>query len=308
MARRRKGRPISGWLVLDKPVGVGSTEAVGKVRWLFGAQKAGHAGTLDPLASGMLPLALGDATRTVPHVMDGEKRYRFEVSWGEERATDDREGEVTERSEDRPAMDAIEAVLPGYIGEIQQTPPAFSAVKIDGARAYDLARGGEQPVIEPRMVTIHDLRLIDADRDAARFETRCGKGTYVRALARDMGRALGCLGHVSALRRLEVAPFDEGDMIGWDEVLATETLEPEERHAALDAMLLDPVEALEGQPRVELSGDQATRVLNGNPVILRGRDAPLPAEHAHAVHRGRLVALGRIGEGAFQPSRVFPAR
>ena len=303
VGRRRKGRAVSGWLILDKPVGVGSTEAVSKVRWLFGAQKAGHAGTLDPLASGLLPIALGDATRTVPHVMEGTKVYRFTARWGEERATDDREGEVLASSDARPARGEIEALLPRYTGEIEQRPPTFSAIKVDGERAYDLARKGKPTELPARPVVIHRFDLLNATGDEAEFEVECGKGTYVRSLARDMGRDLGCRGHVSALRRTEVAPFDAEDLVPWDEVLATE--EREDRHGALDAMLLDTAEALAGQPCVTLSSDQATRVLSGNPVILRGRDAPLPAPDAHAVHRGRLVALGRIEMGAFHPTRVF---
>ena len=308
MARRKKGRKVSGWLILDKPEGVGSTEAVGKARWLFGAQKAGHAGTLDPLASGLLPIALGDATRTVPHVMEGRKTYRFTVQWGEERATDDREGEAVARADARPSRADIEALLPRYTGTISQVPPLFSAIKLDGQRAYELARRGETPEIAPREVEVHALRLLgtagpDDAVEAATLEAECGKGTYVRAFARDMGRDLGCRGYVSALRRTAVAPFDEEDLVAWDELLAFE--EREDRFEALDALLLDTAEALAGQPCVELSADQAARVASGNPVILRGRDAPLPAPDAHAVHKGRLVALGRIEMGAFHPSRVF---
>ena len=310
MARRKKGRKVSGWLILDKPEGMGSTQAVGKARWLFDAQKAGHAGTLDPLASGLLPIALGDATRTVPHVMEGEKTYAFTVRWGEERATDDREGEVVASSDARPARAAIEALLPRYTGTIEQVPPAFSAVKLDGKRAYDIARGGGSPEIAARDVAIHDFRLTgvtggDGAVESAAFEVDCGKGTYVRSLARDMGRDLGCRGYIEALRRTRVAPFDEEDLVGWWELEACEALEPEARLPRLDELLLDTAEALAGQPCVELSADQAARVASGNPVILRGRDAPLPADAAHATHRGRLLALGRIEMGAFHPSRVF---
>ena len=305
MPRRKKGRAVSGWLIVDKPEGLGSTQAVGKARWLFGAQKAGHAGTLDPLASGMLPIALGDATRTVPHVMEGEKTYRFTVRWGEERATDDREGAVTERSDARPTREGIEALLPRYTGVIEQAPPAYSAIKVDGERAYKLAREGDAQSLPTREVDVRRFALVEVSPDHASFVIDCGKGTYVRSLARDLGRDLGCLGHVSVLRRTGVAPFDEADMIAWDRIAATEELAEGERHAALDAMLYDTVEALDGQPRVELSREQATRVLSGNPVILRGRDAPLPAEKAHATHRGELIALGRIAMGAFHPRRVF---
>ena len=305
MPRRKKGRKVSGWLIVDKPVGLGSTQAVGKVRWLFGAQKAGHAGTLDPLASGLLPVALGDATRTVPHVMEGEKTYRFTVRWGEERSTDDGEGEVTERSDVRPARDRIEALLPRYTGTIEQAPPAFSAIKVDGERAYALARAGDAQALPSREVEVRRFDLIGATDHDATFEIDCGKGTYVRSLARDLGRDLGCFGYVSDLRRIGVAPFDAEDLIPWDRIVSTEELKLDERYAALDAMLYDTIEALDGQPRVELSSDQATRVLSGNPVILRGRDAPLPADEAHATHRGELIALGRIDRGAFHPRRVF---
>lgn len=306
MARRKKGRAVSGWLILDKPVGVGSTEAVGKVRWLFGARKAGHAGTLDPLASGMLPLALGDATRTVPYVMDGTKVYHFTVQWGEQRSTDDAEGEVIERSEDRPSRHSIEDCLPRYIGEIDQLPPAFSAVKVGGERAYDIARAGHMPEIEHRTVRVDDLRLLGATNNEATLELTCGKGTYVRSIARDMGRDLGCFGYVSSLRRVSVAPFTADDLVSWEELLVTQEMEPDERHGIVDQLLLDPADALDEQPRVTLTDDQAARVLNGNPALLRGRDAPMPADAAHAVYRGRLVALGRIGEGAFHPTKVFP--
>ena len=306
MARRKKGRKVSGWLILDKPEGLGSTQAVGKVRWLFDAQKAGHAGTLDPLASGLLPIALGDATRTVPYVMEGEKVYRFTARWGEERATDDREGEVTASSDERPSRADVEALLPRYTGTIEQVPPAYSAIKVDGERAYDLARAGDAQDLPTREVTIHRFEIVAHTGEETEFEVECGKGTYVRSLARDLGRDLGCRGHVSALRRTAVAPFDEADLVAWDEVTATEEVEePTERHATLDSLLLDTAEALAGQPCVELSSDQAARVARGNAVILRGRDAPLPTDAAHAVHRGRLVALGRIDKGAFHPSRVF---
>src|SRR5690606_13807196 len=207
MARRgkKKGRPVSGWLVFDKPVGMGSTEAVAKIKRLFGAEKAGHAGTLDPLASGMLPIALGEATKTVPYVMDGDKVYRFTVAWGEERTTDDREGEASARSDARPERQAILDLLPDFTGVIMQVPPRFSAIKIAGERAYDLAREGEEVEIPPREVEIGRLELISCpDADHAVFEIECGKGTYVRSLARDFGRRLGCYGHVSELRRTMV--------------------------------------------------------------------------------------------------------
>jgi tRNA pseudouridine55 synthase len=199
---RRDKRDVHGWVVLDKPIGMTSTHAVAVIRRLFTAKRAGHAGTLDPLATGCLPIALGEATKTVPFIMDSTKTYRFTVRWGEERDTDDSEGRVVETSDARPAREQIEAILPRFHGVILQTPPRFSAIKIDGERAYDIARDGEVVELEPREVEIDRLDLVDTpDPDHAVFETDCGKGTYVRALARDFGRLLGCRGHVSALRR-----------------------------------------------------------------------------------------------------------
>jgi tRNA pseudouridine55 synthase len=305
--RKPKGRPISGWLILDKPFDFGSTEAVSKIKWLFKAQKAGHAGTLDPLASGMLPIALGDATKTVPYVMDGRKIYEFTVTWGEERATDDLEGDVTRSSDGRPAPEAIKALLPGYTGVIQQVPPQFSAIKIDGERAYDIARDGETVEIPSREVEIHRLTLLGCpDGNTARFEVECGKGTYVRALARDFGRDLGCFGHISELRRTYVAPFGEDTMVPLSALTALEEIEDEaERLAALDAFLIDTGEALSNLPQIVINDDQAHRLRMGNPIILRGRDAPVSADEAYATARGKLVAIGEIGGGEFRPKRVF---
>ncbi|SOC41234.1 tRNA pseudouridine synthase B [Rhizobium subbaraonis] len=305
--RKPKGRPISGWLILDKPFDFGSTEAVSKIKWLFKAQKAGHAGTLDPLASGMLPIALGDATKTVPYVMDGRKIYEFTVTWGEERATDDLEGDVTRSSEIRPVPEAIKALLPGYTGVIQQVPPQFSAIKIDGERAYDIARDGETVEIPSREVEIHRLTLLGCpDANTARFEVECGKGTYVRALARDFGRDLGCFGHISELRRTYVAPFGEDTMVPLSALTALEEIEDEaERLAALDAYLIDTGEALSSLPQIVINDDQAHRLRMGNPIILRGRDAPVSADEAYATARGKLVAIGEIGGGEFRPKRVF---
>jgi len=304
--RKPKGRPISGWLILDKPVDFGSTEAVSKIKWLFKAQKAGHAGTLDPLASGMLPIALGDATKTVPYVMDGRKIYEFTVTWGEERSTDDLEGEVTQSSDNRPAEEAIRALLPNYTGVIEQIPPQFSAIKIAGERAYDMARAGETVEIPAREVEIHSLMLLKAERDRAWFAVECGKGTYVRSLARDFGRELGCYGHISELRRSFVAPFDEDKMVPLSELIALEAVEDmDERLAALDAFLIGTAEALSSLPHLAVSDDQAQRLRSGNPIILRGRDAPLPAPEAYATARGDLVAIGAIEEGEFRPRRVF---
>jgi len=320
VARKKKGRPVSGWVILDKPVGMGSTEAVSKIRWLYKAEKAGHAGTLDPLASGMLPIALGEATKTVPYVQDGAKIYRFTVSWGEERATDDLEGPVTARSDARPDEAAIRALMPKYTGVIMQTPPRFSAVRIDGERAYDLARAGEEVEIAPREVEISRFDLVERDNDKALFEIECGKGTYVRSLARDMGRDIGCYGHVSTLRRVSVDPFEAEDLVTLDEIEAAADvppkgedgerpkLAPEEeasRLGALDQLLIETAAALEGLPEIVLGEDAANKVRLGNPVICRGRDAPVEAADAYATLRGRLIAIGEVEAGAFKPRRVF---
>jgi tRNA pseudouridine55 synthase len=299
--RKKKGRPVSGWIILDKPFGVGSTECVSRIKWLYQAAKCGHAGTLDPLASGMLPIALGEATKTVPYVMDGEKTYRFTVSWGAETNTDDLEGEVVQNAAVRPSAEAINAILPGYIGEIEQVPPAYSAVKINGERAYNLAREGNEVEIEPRTVVIHRLDLVETrGDDAAVFECECGKGTYVRALARDMGRQLGCYGHVSELRRTGVGPFGEEDMVRLAELESREG-----NLAGLDAELLPTGVALDDLPEIAVTSDQANRIRSGNPVLLRGRDALANADEAVATHGAELVAIGHVERGEFHPKRVF---
>jgi tRNA pseudouridine55 synthase len=304
--RKPKGRPVSGWLILDKPLDFGSTEAVSKIKWLFKAQKAGHAGTLDPLASGMLPIALGDATKTVPYVMDGRKIYEFAVAWGEERSTDDLEGEVVQSSDARPSEEDIRALLPKYTGVISQVPPQFSAIKIDGNRADDLAREGETIDIPAREVEIFRLSLLGCTPNLAHFEIECGKGTYVRSLARDFGRDLGCFGHIASLRRSFVAPFAEEAMVPLAELVALEKIEnDDERLEALDAFLIDTGEALSNLPHIAITEDQAHRLKMGNPIILRGRDAPMAEPEAYATSRGKLVAIGEIGEGEFRPKRVF---
>ncbi|MDX8532693.1 tRNA pseudouridine(55) synthase TruB [Mesorhizobium sp. VK25A] len=317
MARRgkKRGRPVSGWVVLDKPVGMGSTEAVSKIKWLFQAEKAGHAGTLDPLASGMLPIALGEATKTVPYVQDGAKVYRFTVAWGEERSTDDLEGPVTNSSDRRPAEAEVRALLPKYTGVIMQTPPQFSAIKIAGERAYDLARDGEAVDIPAREIEIGRLDIIEHGADKTVFEVECGKGTYVRSLARDMGRDLGCFGHIAELRRVEVEPFTPEDFVTVAELEAArfgDKTEPNPDEAetpvdfsAIDALLVETAAALDCLPQVAVSDDAATKIRLGNPVIIRGRDAPVEAEEACATARGRLVAIGAIEQGMFKPKRVF---
>ena len=295
---KRQKREISGWLILDKPYDMTSTQAVGKVRWLFGAKKAGHAGTLDPLATGILPIALGEATKTVPNVQDGEKLYRFTVKWGTSTATDDAEGAVIGASDVRPAAEAIEALLPAFTGEIMQAPPAFSAIKIDGERAYDLARAGETVVIDPRPVIIESFRLVAHDGEHSSFEVACQKGTYVRALARDLAEALGTKGHVVKLHRAAVGPFTDARAIA----LATLEATPPE---ARDSLLLPVASALTAVPEVRLSEAQAAVVRNGNPVLLVGAGAPIELDEAWASCRGQAVALGYVAQGQFKPSRVI---
>jgi tRNA pseudouridine55 synthase len=304
MARPRRGNPVNGWLILDKPAGMTSTQAVAIIKRLFDAQKAGHAGTLDPLATGVLPVALGEATKTCSFAVEGDKSYRFTVRWGAETDTDDSEGEVVRTSELRPTMADIEAVLPRFTGEILQVPPTFSAIKVRGERAYDLAREGEAPQLEPRPVFIGVLKVLDQpDDSSAEFEAVCGKGTYVRALARDLGRALGCYGHVIALRRTQVGPFHE------DVAVRLADLQDAARMPGaadlLQAKLL-PVEAvLEGLERLNVSAAVASQLRRGQPVLLRGRDAPILSGLAYAISMGTLVAIGELAKGEFRPTRVF---
>lgn len=304
MSRRKKGNPVHGWVILDKPLNMTSTQAVGAVRRAFNAQKAGHAGTLDPLATGLLPIALGEATKTVPYAVDGEKAYRFTVRWGAETSTDDTEGPVTKTSDKRPTRAEIGAILPRFIGEIMQVPPAFSAIKVDGARAYDLARDGEDVVLDARPVIIERLELVDQpDTETSVFEAECGKGTYVRSLARDMGRILGCFGHVIALRRTRVGPFDEPRSVTLAAI--DEAAKLDDGGAAL-MKLLAPVEtALEDLPELIVSPSDAASLVRGQAVLIRGRDAPVLSGPAFATSKGRLIALGELDKGALHPTRVF---
>jgi tRNA pseudouridine55 synthase len=298
--RKKKGRPISGWVILDKPVGIGSTQCVSKIKWLYQAAKAGHAGTLDPLASGMLPLALGEATRTVPYIMNGEKTYRFTVTWGAEINTDDLAGEVTNTSDKRPSKEEILSLLPAYTGEIEQVPPQFSAVKIDGERAYKRARDGEEMEIKSRTVSIKKLEMVEFTEDTATFEVLCGKGTYVRSLARDMGRDLECYGHITELRRTSVAPFLEEDLIPLDKLV-----EMEGDMEALDSELFTTGTALDEIIEVPVTKEQVHRLRLGNSIVLRGRDAIAHAEEAYAFSGDELIALGEVDKGQFKPKRVF---
>jgi tRNA pseudouridine55 synthase len=301
MARRRKGSPVHGWLIFDKPQGINSTRAVAQVKRLYDAEKAGHAGTLDPLATGVLPIALGEATKTVPFVVEGSKTYRFTVRFGIETNTDDAEGKEVANTNARPSRAEIEAILPRFTGEIDQVPPRFSALKIDGARAYDLARDEEEFELQSRSVSIARLNLIaHPDREHCVLEAECGKGTYVRALARDLGRALGTLGHVAALRRTRVGPFDEEDAVS---LAKLEDLAPD-REALLDA--LEPVEiALRDIPALAIGAADAARLRRGQPLLLRGRDAPILAGTVYATTHGTLVAVGEVSEGEFKPKRIF---
>jgi tRNA pseudouridine55 synthase len=297
--RKREKRDVNGWLILDKPIGMTSTHAVSVAKRLYSAKRAGHAGTLDPLASGLLPIALGEATKTVPFVMDGRKIYEFTVRWGEERDTDDAEGRVDATSAARPTADDIRALLPRFSGTIAQVPPRFSAIKIDGERAYDLARDGEVVELEARPVEIHRLSLIDIPHpDHAVLSAECGKGTYVRALARDMGRVLGCFGHVSALRRTGVGPFREQDGVSLDRLQAAD--------ATTLAGLLQPVAAgVQGLPTFSVSRADAARLARGQAVLLRGRDAPIVEGSVAIFTQGDLIALAEAAEGELRPRRIF---
>ncbi|MGU3495232.1 tRNA pseudouridine(55) synthase TruB [Xanthobacteraceae bacterium A53D] len=295
-------RDVDGWVLLDKPSGMTSTQAVAVVKRLFSAKKAGHAGTLDPLASGCLPIALGEATKTVPYIMDGQKTYRFAVTFGVETDTDDSEGKPVAESDHRPSDADIEAALAGFHGEIMQVPPAYSALKIAGERAYDLARSGADVVLEARPITIHSLVLVERpDADTAVLEAQCGKGTYVRAIARDLGRLLGTRGHVSMLRRACVGPFLEEDLVPVDELKARAEASEADLYDALD-----PVgSALEEIPQLNVTPSDAHRLRCGQSVILRGRDAPIVEGHV-AIHcQGTLIAIGDAQGGEVLPHRVF---
>ncbi|MGO8847930.1 MAG: tRNA pseudouridine(55) synthase TruB [Methylocella sp.] len=297
-ARTSTRKDVHGWVVLDKPSGMNSTHAVSRLKRIFNAKKAGHAGTLDPLATGILPIAFGEATKTVPFVQDGEKAYRFTVRWGTETDTDDADGRIAAQSDLRPDAADILALLPGFIGTILQLPPSYSAIKINGERAYDLARDGEAPVLTPRPVTIHALDLLSAEPDEAVFEARCGKGTYVRAIARDLGRSLGCYGHVSALRRTRVGPFYETDAV----------LLPDLDDEGARTRALCRIEAgLMEVPRVVVDSGAAARLRRGQPVLLRGQDAPFDGS-AYAACGGVVVAIGAVENGELIPGRVFNVR
>jgi tRNA pseudouridine55 synthase len=299
MSRRKKGDKVDGWIVLDKPLGLGSTPAVSRVRWLFGAQKAGHGGTLDPLATGVLPIALGEATKTVPWVMDGRKEYHFTLRFGEARSTEDSEGEVTSTSDVRPTDAAIGAALAAFIGNIEQRPPAYSALKIEGKRAYDLARAGETVELALRPVTIERLELLGRpDTDHADFVVECGKGTYIRSLGRDLALSLGTVGHLSALRRTRAGPFTEAQAISLPKLEALGHI------PALFGVLAPVATALDDIPALALTETQADRLRQGQPVFLP-EDAPPSGMLLRAEFGSRLVALVRSDGAAVKPVRVF---
>ncbi len=299
MGRRKKGRDISGWVVVDKPAGISSTAVVGKVRWAFDANKAGHAGTLDPEATGILAIALGEATKTVPYITDALKAYTFTVKLGAATNTDDTEGEVIATSTERPSDDDIRGALPGFVGDIMQVPPQFSAVKIDGQRAYTLARAGEEIEIAARPLFVERLELIERpDADHVVLEMVCGKGGYVRAIARDLGATLGCLGHVQTLRRIWSGPFTLEDAIPLDQISAIA------RTPELDEMLLPLETGLVDLPECRTTAEGAARLTNGNPGPVVSSNAEF-GDLAWASFQGQPVAVGIYRSGALTPTRVF---
>ena len=299
MARRKKGRDISGWLIVDKPAGLTSTAVVNKVRWALEAKKAGHAGTLDPAATGVLAVALGEATKTVPYVTDALKAYDFTIRIGEATNTDDAEGEVIATSDHRPDDDAIRAALTTFEGDIMQVPPAFSAVKVDGERAYAKARAGEDVELAARPLYVESLELIDRpDPETATLRMTCGKGGYVRSIARDLGQALGTAAHVTSLRRLWSGPFD------LDQSVTLDQIEAKARTPDLDTHLL-PLEAgLTDLPQVQTTAEGAARIRNGNPGMVIASDAEY-GELCWAAHQGQPVAIGTYMAGELHPQRVF---
>jgi tRNA pseudouridine55 synthase len=300
---RPERRDVHGWIALDKATGQTSTDAVAAIKRLFRAKKAGHAGTLDPLASGVLPIALGEATKTVPFVMEGRKAYRFVLRWGAETDTDDAEGRVLATSDVRPSPDQVRAALPRFTGEIMQVPPRYSALKVEGERAYDLARGGEEVALAARPVEVHQLALVECpDPDHAVLEAECGKGTYVRALARDLGRALGSCAHVESLRRTRVGPFGEAEAVKLAELAGRLEGGGEE---ALMAVLAPVAAGLEALPSVQVGRADAQRLALGQSVILRGRDAPQVQGLVSVASGGALVALAEVQQGSLRPRRIF---
>ncbi len=301
MGRKRKGRDISGWLVVDKPAGMTSTAVVNKVRWAMDAKKAGHAGTLDPEATGVLAVALGEATKTVPYITDALKAYTFTVRLGQATNTDDAEGEVIAQSDARPSDDDIKQVLAPFLGDIMQVPPKFSAVKIDGQRAYKLARDGEDVELSARPLWVEELILVDRPNDDhVVLEMTCGKGGYVRSIARDLGAALGCHGHVKELRRIWSGPFEVEDG------LSIEQIDEMAKTTALDDYLHPLETGLADLPELKCTPEGATRLRNGNPGMVLASDVEY-GDEAWASLDGKAVAVGVYKSGELHPSRVFVA-
>lgn len=301
MARRGKGRNISGWLIVDKPAGLTSSDVVNKVKWAFSAAKAGHAGTLDPAATGMLAVALGEATKTVPYVTDALKAYTFNVRFGQATTTDDAEGDVIATSTQRPTDTEIKEALQSFVGDIEQTPPQYSAVKVDGARAYARARGGEHVALAPRPLFVERLLLLERpDPDHAELEMVCGKGGYVRSIARDLGCTLGCHAHVETLRRLWTGSFDIAQSVD------IQTIEASAKTPEIDKFLLPLETGLSELPKVQLSESGATRVRNGNPGEVLSGDAEYGAV-CWGAREGKAVAIGLYKSGHLHPTRVFRA-
>ena len=303
MARKRKGRDISGWLVVDKPAGITSTAVVNKVKWALDAKKAGHAGTLDPEATGVLAVALGEATKTVPYITDALKAYRFTVRLGQATNTDDAEGEVIQESDARPEDTQIAEALQGFLGDIEQVPPKFSAVKIDGQRAYKLARDGEDVELAARPLWVEELLLIDRiDDDHVELEMTCGKGGYVRSIARDLGAALGCYGHVLKLRRIWSGPFEAENGVSLEQVNELA------RTPELDAFI-QPLEiGLDDLVELKCSEDGAAKLRNGNPGMVFAAGDIEYGDEAWASLNGEAVAVGVYKAGELHPSRVFVRR
>ncbi len=306
MGRRHKGQLVHGWLNLDKPLGLSSSQAVSRVQRAFDAKKAGHGGTLDPLATGILPIAFGEATKTAAFAMNGIKAYQFGVRWGEARSTDDREGDVIETHDHRPAARQIDSALAAFVGAIEQVPPRYSAVKIDGRRAYDLARRDKAVELKSRTVEVRELYLIDVpDEERAVLSVTCGKGTYVRALARDLAHYLGTVGHVDWLRRTAVGPFTETDAISLDKIEALGHIPP-------DSSLLMPIEAvLDDIPALAITVQEAQKLKHGQSIsVLSVARQSLfkdieQGDTVCAMSEGRLVALARITDGGIHPVRVM---
>ena len=315
MARKKRGIPIHGWINFHKPLGMTSTQAVGKIRYALKAQKVGHGGTLDPLASGVLPIALGEATKTVNYIQDAMKIYEFTVTWGEQRSTDDAEGEVIQSSNERPTLDQIESLLPQFIGDIEQLPPQFSAIKIDGERAYDIARDGDHADIKPRPVYIEDLSILENNNDTTSFKLTCGKGTYVRSLARDMGEILGCYGYISALKRTKVGPMELTNAISLD--IFEQMIDNPDQEKDLSGFVLPLQTVLDDIPVLACKDQEAKLLKNGNAVSFLSKPDLARLEAAGmdwksdyiytalATYDGVALAMVDVDGAKIQPVRVF---